>query len=298
VTLFVSTRLPGPVRDELRLAGDALGVDAADFTDGMALPAAAVALVAGLPAGARRVPADLARLASRNAVPLVLCTSEPMVRPVTTLLGGRVVLIAPPFDPLRLRSGLRAAAVGAAIDAGRFVGAGGQSLTAEWWAGWARHPSHEGGVEVIESAIDVTLVVGARGMPAQTEQIDDVFGIALDDDALERDLGATVGEAGVLRLAPTQGEWIAYWPPAAGALWLCSPRRAPARWCLSRAIAATGRRLSRLPAYPGDVMVVCDRVSAVEGIVAAVERGAAEAYATLRAAAAEARLCGAIVEAR
>jgi hypothetical protein len=297
VTFLVSTRLPAAVRDELLLASGALGVATTDFTDGMTIPPGTAAIVAALSPGARRVPAELARLVGRSAVRLVLFAGEPMVRPVTTLLGGRVIVISPPFEPKRLRYGLRAAGAGPA-EARPWGGDAGQSLAAEWWLGWARHPGHRGGVEAFESAVDLTVLVGARSIVAQAEQIGDILGHATDDDALERDLASTIGEAAVLRLAPTAGEWIVYWPAAAGALWLCSPWRAPARWSLSRAIDAGGRRIVRMPAYPDDVIVLCDHPPAVDAIVAAVSRGVTEAYASLRVAAAGTPLLGAVVEAR
>jgi hypothetical protein len=294
---LVSTRLPARVRDEIRIATGALGAVAMDLSEGMTIPPGAVAIVSVLPAGARRVPPDLARLAARSALRLVLCVVEQMARPVTTLLGGRVILIAPPFDPQRLRWGLRAAAVGAA-EAARFGGDAGQSLGAEWWLAWARQPGHPAAVQAIESAIDITAVVGAGCTPELAEQAGDVIRTAAADEALERDLTSTVGDNPVVRLAATLGEWIVYWPPTSGELWLCSPWRAPAQWCVSRGITASGRRVAHVPAYPQDVMVLCDHAPAVEAIVAAVERGATEAYAVLRQAAAETRLVGAILEAR
>jgi len=296
VTFLVSTRLSARVRDEIRLASDALGVVATDFTEGMPIPAETVAFVGVLPAGARRVPPELARLAARSSLRLVLCAAEPMVRPVTALLGGRVILIAPPFEPQRLRWGLRAATVGTA-EAAPFGGDAGQSLSAEWWLAWARQPGHPAAVEAVESAIDLTAIVGPGCTAAQAQQAGDVIRTAPDDEALERDLRSTVGDAGVLRLSTSLGEWVVYWP-AGGALWLCSPWRAPAQWELSRAMAESGRRLAHLPAYPEDVVVLCDHAQAAEAIVAAVERGATEAYATLRALAAETPMLGAIVEAR
>ncbi len=294
---LVSPRLPTRVRDEIRIATGALGAVAMDLSEGMSIPPGAVAIIGVLPAGARRVPQDLARLAARSALRLVLCAVEQMARPVTTLLGGRVILIAPPFDPQRLRWGLRAAAVGGS-EAARFGGDAGQSLGAEWWLAWARYPGHSATVQAIESAIDITVVVGPGVTAPLTEQAGDVIRTAADDEALERDLTSTVGDNPVVRLAATLGEWVVYWPPTSGELWLCSPWRAPAQWCVSRGIAASGRRVAHIPAYPQDVMVLCDHVPALEGIIGAVERGTTEAYAVLRAAAAEARLIGAILEAR
>jgi len=294
---LVSTRLPVRVREEIRLISGALGVVATDFTEGMTIPPGAVALVGALPSGARRVPPDLARQAAGASLHLVLCASEPMARPVTTLLGGRVILIAPPFEPQRLRWGLRAATVGG-VEAARFGSDAGQSLSADWWLAWARHAEHGARVEAVESAVDVTAVIGRGCTVAQAEQAGDVIRTAADDEVLERDLTATIGDAALLRLTITLGEWVVYWPGGGGALWLCSPWRAPAQWDLSRAIAASGRRIAHMPAYPQDVIVLCDHAASVEGMVAAVERGATEAYATLRGLAAETRLMGAILEAR
>jgi len=294
---LVSTRLPTRVRDEIRIATGAMGALAVDLSDGMSLPPGAVAVVGVLPAGARRVPPDLARLAARSALRLVLCSVEQMARPVTTLLGGRVILIAPPFDPQRLRWGLRAAAVGVA-EAARFGGDAGQSLSAEWWLAWARQPGHPAAVQAIESAIDITVVAGPGCTPELAEQAGDVIRTAADDEALERDLTSTVGDNPAMRLAATLGEWIVYWPSVGSELWLCSPWRAPAEWCVSRGIAASGRRVSHIPAYPHDVMILCDHPPTVEAMVAAVERGPTEAYAVLRTAAAETRLFGALLEAR
>ena len=297
MTFLVSTRLPAGVRDDIRIAGGALGVGSSDFADGMPIPPNAVAVVASLPPGARRIPSELARLASRASLRIVLCASEPMVRPVTTLLGGRVILIAPPFEPQRLRRGLLAATAGTAT-APVVAGQAGQSLSTEWWLAWSRHPDHGAVVELVESAIDATVLVGAGCTTAQAEQVAEVMRTAVDDDALERDLAATLEDTAVLRLSAALGEWIVYAPPVSGVAWLCSPWRAPAQWCLSKAITAAGRHVARLPAYPRDVLLLCDHVPATERVVAAMERGAIEAYATLRTLAAEIRLAGALVEAR
>ncbi|HSK03034.1 MAG TPA: hypothetical protein VK932_17405 [Kofleriaceae bacterium] len=296
MTFLVSTRLHPKVRDEIRTASGALGTSAADFTEGMPIPPATVALVGPLPAGARRIPPDLARLAARSQLRLVLCAAEPMARPVTTLLGGRVVLIAPPLDPQRLRWGLQAATAGGAEPV-RFGGDAGQSLSADWWLAWARHPGHGAALEAVESAIDVTALVGPGATAAQVQQASDVIRTAADE-AIERDLAATAGGAAVLHLSTTTGEWVVYWGIEGGGLWLCSPWRAPDRWCLSRAIAASGRRVAHIPAYPQDVMVLGDHAPAMDEVVAAVERGPTEAYAALRGLAAGSRLLGAIVEAR
>jgi hypothetical protein len=263
----------------------------------MPIPPATVALVGALPAGARRVPAELARLASRSALRLVLCAAEPMVRPVTTLLGGRVILIAPPLEPQRLRWGLRAAAAGGAEVVGA-AGDAGQSLGPEWWLAWARHPGHDAGVVAVESAIDLTAAIGAGVTAAAAEQAGEFIRAATDDEMLERDLTSTFEGAGVVRLATTLGEWVIFWPAGAGDLWLCSPWRAPSRWSLARSIAASGRRLVRVPAYPHDVLVACDHAPAAVELAAAAEGGALEAYAALRALAAETPLVGAVVEAR
>ena len=53
-----------------------------------------------------------------------------------------------------------------------------------------------------------------------------------------------------------------------------------------------------MPAYPQDVVVVCDQGAAAAEVAAAVERGATEAYAARRGLAADSRLLGAILEAR
>lgn len=297
MTFLVSTRLPSRVRDDIRIASDALGILATDFTDGMPIPPATIALVGALPAGARRVPAELARLASRSTLRIVLCAAEPMVRPVTTLLGGRVILISPPLEPQRLRWALRAAAAGGA-EVVSATGDAGQSLGSEWWLAWARHPEHPAAVEAVESAIELTAALGPGVTAAAAEQAGDFIRAATDDDVLERDLTATFEDAAVVRLATTLGEWVLYWPAAAGDLWLCSPWRAPARWCLSRAIAASGRRLLRAPAFPHDVLIACDHGPAAVEIAATAESGALEAYAALRALAAGTPLVGAVVEAR
>ena len=297
MTFLVSTRLPARVRDEVRLACHESGVEAVDYLDGMAIPPATIAVVAALPPGARRIPPDLARLASRAALRLVLCAAEPMLRPVTSLLGGRVLLIAPPFDPKHLRWGLRAAAA-SGVEPVRFSGDAGQSLASEWWLAWARQPGHEGGVVAAESTIDVTAVIGAACTPAQAEQASDLIRTASDDEVLERDLLAMVEDRAVVRLAVTLGEWMVYVPPRAGALWLCSPWRAPAQWCLSKVIADGGHRVARVPAYPHDVMVLCDQAAAAARLADAAEQGGLEAYEALRAAVADARVLGAVLEAR
>jgi hypothetical protein len=297
VTFLVSTRLPARVRDEIRIACDESGVEAVDFVDGMAIPPATVAVVAALPPGARRIPPDLARLASRAALRLVLCAAEPMLRPVTSLLGGRVILIAPPFDPKHLRWGLRAAAA-SGVEPVQLTGDAGQALSPEWWLAWARQPGHEGGLVAAESTLDVTAVIGAACTPAQAEQASDLIRAATDDEALERDLTAMVEDRALVRLAATLGEWMVYVPPRAGALWLCSPWRAPAQWCLSKAITEGGHRVARVPAYPHDVMILCDQAAVGARMAEAAEQGALEAYEVLRTAAADSRLLGAVLEAR
>lgn len=297
MSFLVSTRLPARVRDEIRAACAESGVEAVDLIDGMAIPPATIAVVAALPPGARRIPPDLARLSARAALRLVLCAAEPMLRPVTSLLGGRVIIVAPPFEPKHLRWGLRAAAA-SGVEPVRFAGDAGQSLAAEWWLAWARQPGHDGAVVAAESASDVIAVLGAQCTPAQAEQASELIRAATDDEALERDLTAMVEDRAVVRLGAALGEWLVYLPPRAGAVWLCSPWRAPARWCLSRAAAAGGPRVARLPAYPHDVMILCDQAAAAARLAEAAELGALEAYEALRAAAADARLLGAVLEAR
>jgi hypothetical protein len=66
-------------------------------------------LVAGLAAGARRVPEDVTQLLTNRfpRLPLLLLCDEPLLRPTMTTQGGRVVLLAPPLSAASVAARIR-----------------------------------------------------------------------------------------------------------------------------------------------------------------------------------------------
>lgn len=218
-----------------------LGLELAEWRAGDALGAGAAALIAGLAAGERRVPAELrAAVAGSSGLRLILCTGEPTVQPRVELAAGRLVLLGPPIGPDALLGALAAAAAGPDVaaaaprDGARF-----EALRAAYWVAWVRG-AHAPAVTLDEAA-GATLVIGPRAAAVAS---------ALRG-APPAQLSERAGrDHAVLRLSAGADEWAAHWPRRDAALWLCSPARFPARW---RWPAEPG--LVGVPAFPGDQMI-------------------------------------------
>jgi hypothetical protein len=90
---------------------------------------------------------------------------------------------------------------------------------------------------------------------AQTAAVARVLWDDNTDTRREAALTDLVGNEGAaIHLSDEAGEWLIYWPHPDRPLWICSPQRLPAVWDASAAFA-NGRRLIRLPAFPGDQVI-------------------------------------------
>ncbi|MGE0869972.1 MAG: hypothetical protein AB7P03_15505 [Kofleriaceae bacterium] len=300
--VVVSTAIGAPLLAEIRRACDTLGVESVEARElGSPLPDRTIAIVAALPPGERKIPADVAAAADgSDGVKILLCSGEPMVKPTASLHGGRVVLLAPPYDRRRLISCMRQIT-------GRELGTDrtdrqdqGESLRTDWWLAWGRHPKHAWRIESLESE-DLTIVLkSGKPMPQLTTRVAEVFRESGDRER-EAKLAEALGDGGAIHLSPVVGEWIVFWPERRDGLWLCSPWRIPARWSLAGVVDANKQRLVRVAAYPGDVMMCAiaeSSLPSVDRALNALAGGASDAYAVLREACGVDQLLTSIVEVR
>jgi hypothetical protein len=200
----------------------------------------------------RRIPEDV--LALLEAIPglrLVLCAQEPLVQPRVVIGDGRVCVLGPPIGRAHITAALRAA-IAPPMPLDSSVGRRFEVLRRSHWIAWARGSS--GPAISLHEQRGATVVIGDAS--PDRSAIADVMTSAQGDADREAALGALAGRAGVAHLSHDASEWVMYWPPDHGALWLYSPDRVPARWDAARGIAAVAsRRMLRLPAFPQDQLV-------------------------------------------
>ncbi|MEZ4360964.1 MAG: hypothetical protein R3B48_12345 [Kofleriaceae bacterium] len=254
-------------------------------------------VVAELPPGARAVPPAVAELAREtSARGILLWVSEPMVRPVTPVGAGNIVLAA------AAHQGHTLSALDILLGAAATTPGQRQSLHHHWWCAWVAGAA--------SPAVDVHLAdsVGAtfvhhhgRERPANAARTAaHVLGNAQTDarraSLLREQLG---GEALTVHLTPGGTAWLVHWPTTAAPLWLYSPLRMPARWCLSAALATTGTPFVRVPAFAGDLMISASvENDAVPELLESLTRGPLEIYRTLERLAAAPSRWGVILEVR
>jgi hypothetical protein len=247
IALIATQQLPLQVADEAREACRAIGLDPIEWLRGIPRTAP-VAIVGGLAHGERRIPEDLvALLEATPDARLVLCVQEPLIRTRVVLADGRVCLVAPPVErgqiAAALRGSMAAPAPRSTLDGGRF-----EALRRTHWAAWTR--GRRGPSTSLHGEPGATIVLGAViGAPAEIARA-----LTGPEPDLAR-VAALAPEVGVAHLDEDGQEWTIYWSLDRGPLWLCSPNRLPTRWDAGRAIAASGSRLLRLAAFPGDQVV-------------------------------------------
>ncbi|MBK7538746.1 MAG: hypothetical protein IPI49_25945 [Myxococcales bacterium] len=241
-------------------------------------------VVASLPAGTRAVPKDLAELArSAGAWGLLLWIHEPMVRPVTALGEGNVVL-ASPTSRQHVLSALDLL-LGAPV-----TGAGRQALHRHFWAAWALGAESSPFFAMHSDSLGATLVHAAttpRPPSARPDCPAKLANQAINQAQTDSRRGSLLREALgddalVAHLSPDGGHWLVYWPKALAPLWLYSPLRMPARWSVSATLANSGVPMVRMPAFPGDLLVAASIAEQdIPQLLTALPLGALDVLRTL-----------------
>lgn len=245
-------RIPPTLLIEVRAACKALNLRTEEWNGGIPRTPPLVVITA-LEPGERRLPEDLCGLLEASpGVRAFVCANEPLVKPRIALGSGRVVLLAPPIDRVRLIALLRAAsgeeAGGPAPNAAarRF-----EALRRRYWVAWSRG---ESGSSVGLDERDGLLV--ALCPPAAMSKIVNVMNENVSDVVRSKRLVETVGiDVGIVHLIEDAAEWLIYWPRRDCPLWICSQQRLPVQWDAATAFAASGPMLMRLSAFPGDQIV-------------------------------------------
>lgn len=238
---------------EVRAACRALGMGTEEWTGGIPRHPPLLVITA-LEPGERRLPDELCALMEASpGMRAVVCASEPLVKPRVTLGQGRVVLLAPPIDRVRLIAILRAA-IGAETRPTSSSAATRkfEALRRQYWVAWAR------GTEGPQVALDEQAgLCVALGEPGVTRALVRTMSENVDDARRSANLAERVGAAGAaIHLAEDASDWLIYWPSSDQPLWICSPQRLPPRWDAAAAFGHRGERLLRLPAFPGD-QILC-----------------------------------------
>lgn len=249
---------------------------------GLGRPADGVALVvAGLRAGERRVPEEIARFmdASWPDTPLLLVTDEPLRQPVLSLVRGRVTLMGQSALGEQGRAVIDALLrdervdVAAEADAGEATARGTpggihsrEQLRARFWL--ARLAAQEdpaaGGPRlppVLESP--------RWGLLAAVTPAEEAAPVALDEELFEllrradraaaATLAARLPGAGAVMFSPVAEEWTVFWP-LSWPLWLLSSARLPRQWDLGLQARAADPAIARLPAHRDDVVMALSNV--------------------------------------
>jgi hypothetical protein len=209
-------------------------------------------VVGELPRGTRAVPAEIAAAArAAEAIGVLLWTEEPMVRPVTPVGAGNVVLVSPAHRGHVL----------AALDILLGVPAppGRQAVHRAWWSGTVM-ASPTGELDDYQSES-----MGATFVHQGVRQAETPSPALLASQLIERAQtdarrGALLRDAlgdslALVHLAPGASHWLVSWPSHAPPLWVFSPLRLPMLWSLSATLAASESSFARFPSYPGDLMV-------------------------------------------
>jgi hypothetical protein len=279
--LLAAHRIEPDVLPDLVAACAAARAEVVDWDGRSPVPQGALALVvASIRPGERRIPAELVDLVTRErpGMPLLLLSSDPLVRSAVALHGGRVNIVSPPHTRERLASRLRLLLADRmrAPDTMRLFPTPSEQgtlvrvrehLRAKWWLGrlgaWA---PEEGSPESVLPRVHqtptagLTAVVTPHAEPDTAEAMAaavEIFGSSAHEVEKQAALAELYGErAGVVHLSPGGDSWSVYWPPVPGwTLWLFSPMRMPSWWNLSTSLELEGRRLLHRPARSEDLLV-------------------------------------------
>jgi hypothetical protein len=275
--LFVAgDDLPEPARSTLVEASRREGLRVVTWSGSRDAPAlrAPAAVVAGLPSGSRVVPESVVRAMALMPprVPLLLLCGERLVRPTVMTQGGRVTLLGPPLSGAKVASRIRmllARTDDAPEDlfsvARDCVGDPAAPATSEhrrphYWVGTFGPRDHEGPrLPSLTQGASIGVVVVLAPTGARDEDVDEVTRVLRRkerDDQKALALASALGEERALvHLGPGGEEWIVYLPRPDWSLAIFSPRRVPHLWDLSASLRRSGRRMARLEAAAGDVVV-------------------------------------------
>jgi hypothetical protein len=231
-------------------------------------------VVAGLPAGKRRVPDPLMKLCTEThpGTPLLMLCQEKLVSPTVSLHSGQILLVGPPLSATRIQS--RIAAIRAELKAGdqppSVVTAVDdpssrvwtrERLHADLWLAsfGCRGPSGsatyqpvvistgEGAIALIPQRAGVAISEGTRQVI-----IDLARAPAPTLERIQR-LGAAAPELAIVTFDRVSEEWGISWPQATMPLWLHAEQRLPSLWNLGKGLDRYG--VTTLKAYAGDLVL-------------------------------------------
>jgi hypothetical protein len=224
---------------------------------------------AALPPGERRVPEDLVALSTRvcPGLPLLLLSSEALLRPTMTLQNGRITLLGPPLTTARICSRLRILASDGRSGFGSLDTSPGLNeprsplvvrryRQRSFWIGTlGLHDGQPLLPVVAERPADGALALVPRAGrtvdPAEARAAAALVRQAPSDEILALELADVLrDDVGMIHLPPDTSEWTLYWPDASWPLHIFSPLRLPPAFALNK----VGSALVRMRAASGDVV--------------------------------------------
>ncbi len=233
-------------------------------------------VVAGLPAGKRRVPDPLMKLCTEThpGTPLLMLCQEKLVSPTVSLHGGQILLVGPPLSATRIHSRIAAirsehsaadqppSVVTAVDDPSNRVWTR-ERLHADLWlasfgcrgpgpgGGATYQPvlisTAEGAIALIPQRTNVTISEGTRQVIADLARA--------PAPCLERiqRLSAAAPELAIVTFDRVAEEWGISWPQPTMPLWMHAEQRLPSLWNLGKGLDRYG--VTTLKAYAGDLVV-------------------------------------------
>jgi len=267
-------------------------------------------VLASLARGSRRLPAAVAHLADEvfPGIAVVLVSDEPLVQPYILLHGGRLTLLAPPHESVRIAERLTAAMAWQPTNGE----AGTTSFSAlpsadpvvrqdlhhgRGLAAWVL--TDDGERVSVSASLGLTAVLAPRALPGVAIDRDllptlDAWHDQPESDQLRRILGARSAGAWstLIHLDPDSGRWLLA-APGAWPVRLASRQRLPPWWELPTSSSDDAVRV--LTAEPGDVVLAHAPFPALPEfsaeVLAAAAEGGAVALADHLAAAARSHRC-------
>ncbi len=259
-------------------------------------------MVAGLPSGARRLPAIVSEIARDPLarLPIVLLCEESLQRPSMASHGGHIVLLDPTCSSELLAGRLRMLLAGA----GRWRGDAHHTAEQQregYWLGVYRggEGSARPGVEN-HGVLGLTILLSvnaARVVPALLDRVTAALAQPMARNEQEQALSGLLGaEFAMIHLSRTGREWRLYFPWLDGLFFLYSPARLPHKWDFN----APGARPAflTLPSGEGDLLVATT-AGLPEGTLLIPEHGGPallDALSRSAAASAHVPVSGAVVE--